>query len=114
PHHWNFSVYAGYVDGFPHTAPVGSFPRDVSPTGALDMVGNVREICRDVYDATFYARSPRRDPVCTRTATREQPSAARRGTSWSDHSGWPLVQRSHMDYTAYSDTGFRVAFAASR
>ena len=31
-------------DGFPYTAPVGSFPLDVSPYGAFDMGGNVSEI----------------------------------------------------------------------
>jgi len=28
-------------DGFPHTSPVGTFPKGVSPVGALDMAGNV-------------------------------------------------------------------------
>jgi formylglycine-generating enzyme required for sulfatase activity len=38
---------ASYVpdasDGFLDTAPVGSFPEDVSPFGALDVMGNVHE-----------------------------------------------------------------------
>ena len=41
---WNWSwVVASYDDGFPSTAPVGSYPEGMSPTGALDMVGNVSE-----------------------------------------------------------------------
>jgi serine/threonine-protein kinase len=32
-------------DGFAFTAPVGSFPRNVSPCGALDMAGNVSQWC---------------------------------------------------------------------
>ncbi len=41
---WNWSwVVASYDDGFSSTAPVGSYPEGMSPTGALDMVGNVSE-----------------------------------------------------------------------
>jgi serine/threonine-protein kinase len=36
-------------DGFPETAPVGSFPLGASPCGALDMAGNVWEICSDKF-----------------------------------------------------------------
>ncbi|MEZ0229848.1 MAG: formylglycine-generating enzyme family protein, partial [Planctomycetota bacterium] len=36
----------GYDDGRAFAAPVGSFPRDRSPRGALDMMGNVAEWCR--------------------------------------------------------------------
>jgi len=32
-------------DAFSRTAPVGSFPKDVAPCGALDMAGNVSEWC---------------------------------------------------------------------
>jgi formylglycine-generating enzyme required for sulfatase activity len=34
-------------DGYPVTAPVGRFPLGASPCGALDMAGNVYEICTD-------------------------------------------------------------------
>jgi formylglycine-generating enzyme required for sulfatase activity len=36
-----------YDDGYPETAPVGSFPTGVSWCGALDMAGNVREWVAD-------------------------------------------------------------------
>jgi len=36
-----------YNDGYPETAPVGSFPTGVSWCGALDMAGNVREWVAD-------------------------------------------------------------------
>jgi formylglycine-generating enzyme required for sulfatase activity len=34
-------------DGFSYTAPVGSLPKDVSPYGAYDMMGNVSEFVQD-------------------------------------------------------------------
>jgi|GEM_PF-1475198 len=48
---WGASWIAGACnadeksDGFPHTAPVGSFPQDIAPCGAFDMGGNVSEWC---------------------------------------------------------------------
>jgi iron(II)-dependent oxidoreductase len=36
-------IFNGYDDGYAGPAPVGSFPAGASPTGALDMTGNVFE-----------------------------------------------------------------------
>jgi formylglycine-generating enzyme required for sulfatase activity len=44
-----------HEDGHPVTAPVGSFVR-AHPLGMCDMVGNVREWCRDIYDEDAYGR----------------------------------------------------------
>jgi formylglycine-generating enzyme required for sulfatase activity len=55
--------YEGYDDGYERTAPAESFPEGVSPCGALNLIGNVAEWCRDGYDPVFYAASPARDPV---------------------------------------------------
>jgi formylglycine-generating enzyme required for sulfatase activity len=44
------------------TAPVGFFERDVSPYGALDLLGNVREIVADFWVADYYEWGPDSNP----------------------------------------------------
>jgi formylglycine-generating enzyme required for sulfatase activity len=50
----------GYRDGFPDTAPAGTFP--ANPFGLYDICGNCSEWCRDGYDANYYAAGPRGNP----------------------------------------------------
>jgi len=78
-----------YDDGFVSTAPVGSFPAGRSPSGALDMAGNVWEL----------------------TSTRDDSRVEMRGGSWSY---FPHALR--VSDKAYApngrrngDTGFRCA-----
>jgi len=44
-------------------APVGAYPKDVSPFGVMDMAGNVAEWVNDKFDVKYYSESPREDPV---------------------------------------------------
>ncbi|MEI6613822.1 MAG: SUMF1/EgtB/PvdO family nonheme iron enzyme, partial [Chrysiogenales bacterium] len=52
----------GSGDGFPFSAPVGSFPSGESHYGVLDMAGNVWEWIADWYGAEYFGKSPQRDP----------------------------------------------------
>lgn len=65
-------------DGFPESAPVGSFPKGASPYGALDMAGNVWEWTSDVYSQIYYRKSAPKDP----TGPAKGPKRAMRGGSW--------------------------------
>ena len=70
----------GADDGFPRTAPVGSFtPRGDTPEGVADLCGNVWEWCLDWFAADFYQRSPRRDPFNGDGDTQR----VERGGSWA-------------------------------
>jgi formylglycine-generating enzyme len=49
-------------DGYEVTAPIGSFPKDISPFGVADGTGNAIEWVADWYGETYYRDGPIRDP----------------------------------------------------
>jgi formylglycine-generating enzyme required for sulfatase activity len=68
----------GPEDGFDETAPVGSFPGNVSPYGAYDMAGNAWEWVSDFHGKHYYRESPRENPKGPKTGERR----VMRGGSW--------------------------------
>jgi formylglycine-generating enzyme required for sulfatase activity len=51
------------ADCFCVVTKVGTYAAGMSPYGAHDLLGNVREWCRDWYDPHYYSHSPRRNPT---------------------------------------------------
>jgi len=73
-----FEISFQCKDHFNESCPVGLFlPNEF---GLHDMLGNVAEWCWDFYDSEYYARSPREDPVNTKTSILK----VLRGGSWLD------------------------------
>ena len=71
----------GDGDGYPRTAPVGSFPTGKSGHGVLDLAGNVAEWTADWYETIWYQKTPAVNPKGPEGSTG---SRSVRGGSWAD------------------------------
>jgi formylglycine-generating enzyme required for sulfatase activity len=93
-------------DGWSYTSPVGSYPGGVSPTGALDMAGNVWQWCADGYDDAVYPRYARGDLAPPASGSRR----VIRGGSWqmSVRACWSSHRGGADPAGRYVDVGFRV------
>jgi formylglycine-generating enzyme required for sulfatase activity len=91
-------------DGFPETAPVGSFPRGASPFGIEDMAGNVWEWCLDFYEP--YKGKERTNPRSNLTVGRR----IYRGGSWKSRASSLRTTTRNFNVPEYcaNDVGFRI------
>ncbi len=67
------------------TTPVGSYPSGASPYGLLDMAGNVWEWCQDWFDADYYKKGLRKNPLGSKTGE----TRVTRGGCWTNMA-WSL------------------------
>lgn len=98
-------VIVNYNDGFPATAPVGSYPANLR--GIRDMGGNVSEWTNDYYAAAIdpnIGRQP--DPRGPRTGT----ARVIRGSNWT-HASATELRFAYRDFgnNGRDDVGFRIA-----
>ena len=102
--HSEFPSVSDYNDGFKATAPVGSFPKGVSPYGAYDVAGNVREWVGDWY-GKYHVRAPKRNPKGPRVGSRR----ITRGGGWGSVEGDLRAYTRHVvaPSEASADIGFR-------
>ena len=101
----DWTIFAGYSDGHPMTAPAGSFPANAY--GLHDMGGNVWEWIADWYASDYYQHSASSDPHGPASGV----ARVVRGGSWGDYSrGLRLSYRSLAQPGARGlDVGFRCA-----
>ena len=97
-------VIPDYDDGYPASAPVGSFPANA--LGLFDMGGNVAEWTQDLYTVTVDASQVAVDPV----GSGEAGQRVIRGSSWRQ-SGVTDLRLAARDFGAATrtDLGFRLA-----
>jgi formylglycine-generating enzyme required for sulfatase activity len=91
-------------DGYPETAPVGTYPRGASPFGVEDMAGNVWEWCLDFYEP--YKGKERTNPRSSSTVGRR----IYRGGSWKSRASSLRTTARNFNLPEYcaNDVGFRI------
>ena len=91
-------------DGFAETAPVGSYPRGISPFGIEDLAGNVFEWCLDYFEPY------RGKDIVNRRSPAQGTQRIYRGGSWRSKASSLRASARHFNLPNYSsnDIGFRI------
>ena len=89
-------------DGFPKTAPVGSFKPNAF--GLYDMLGNVNEWCEDYRDFDYYKVSPHDDPTGPKTGRMR----VARGGGWGTGINRCGFRYGYMPYFRGEEMGVRI------
>jgi hypothetical protein len=94
-------------DGYPFTAPVGSYPGGASWVGALDMLGNVWEWVNDWHGNSTYTEQPRMNPTGPETGALR----VIRGLAWVHEPNihYSANRGRAFPNSAYNGFGFRCA-----
>ena len=95
----------GSQDGYPYTAPVGSFPKGRSPYDIYDLSGNVWEWTSDWYAEDYYHTAPKDNPPGPTMGKMK----GVRGGAWNDagHNIRPGFRFSMEPKSRSNDVGFR-------
>ena len=90
---------------------VGHFPQDRSPTGALDMGGNVSEWVFDWYKVDYYSVADDSDPIGPSHRRGEGSGRVVRGGSFADAltEARTTNRRHQAEAYGYTTIGFRCA-----
>jgi serine/threonine-protein kinase len=86
---------ANFDDGYPDTAPVGSYPAGASPYGVMDMAGNVWEWTSSLIEPYPY------DPEDGREDLEAPGERAWRSGAWNDGYWWMRVSVRYRSVTFY-------------
>jgi len=108
-----FWANKSFDDGYSDVAPVGSYPAGKSPYGVLDMAGNVWEWVYDWYGKSYYAESPRKNPIGP-TLLSGQYRVGRGGAKNMPSAGVRSANRDlYLPSSANSNLGFRCVMSAT-
>jgi len=100
-----------FNDGFPETAPVGSFPKGASPYGVMDMAGNVWEWTSSIPSPYPYVATDGREAQQDVEYGSKWPERVWRGGTWTNGYSWLRASLRYRSVANYwnNNLGFRCA-----